>query len=92
MELLHSEYKDRIAHWQRVLAQDFYHPEGEIAFEGFTTMDHLTPEQAVDGGFRPVPVGTVWGAHMGISVAARYGHAAGRNRRQGRGHVAGYGR
>ena len=39
MELLHSEYKDRIAHWQRVLAQDFYHPEGEIAFEGFTTMD-----------------------------------------------------
>lgn len=61
MELLHSEYKDRIAHWQRVLAQDFYHPEGEIAFEGFTTMDHLTPEQAVDGGFRPVPVGTVWG-------------------------------
>lgn len=28
MELLHSEYKDRIAHWQRVLAQDFYHPEG----------------------------------------------------------------
>ena len=61
MELLHSEYKDRIAHWQRVLAQDFYHPAGEIAFEGFTTMDHLTPEQAVDGGFRPVPVGTVWG-------------------------------
>ena len=61
MELLHSEYKDRIAHWQRVLAQDFYHPAGEIAFEGFTTMDHLTPEQAADGGFRPVPVGTVWG-------------------------------
>lgn len=61
MELLHSEYKDRIAHWQRVLAQDFYHPEGEIAFEGFTTMDHLTPEQAVEGGFRPMPVGTVWG-------------------------------
>ena len=61
MELLHSEYKDRIAHWQRVLAQDFYRPEGEIAFEGFTTMDHLTPEQAADGGFRPVPVGTVWG-------------------------------
>lgn len=28
MELLHSEYKDRIAHWQRVLAQDFYHPAG----------------------------------------------------------------
>lgn len=52
MELLHSEYKDRIAHWQRVLAQDFYHPAGEIAFEGFTTMDHLTPEQAADGGFR----------------------------------------
>ena len=38
MELLHSEYKDRIAHWQRVLAQDFYHPAGEIAFEeAFTT-------------------------------------------------------
>ena len=46
MALLHSEYKDRLAHWQRVLAQDFYRPVGEIPLEGFTTMEHLTLDQA----------------------------------------------
>lgn len=61
MALLHSEYKDRLAHWQRVLAQDFYRPVGEIPLEGFTTMEHLTPDQARQGNFAPVPVGTVWG-------------------------------
>ena len=61
MALLHSEYKDRLAHWQRVLAQDFYRPVGEIPLEGFTTMEHLTPDQARQKDFAPVPVGTVWG-------------------------------
>lgn len=61
MSLLHSEYKDRLAHWQRVLAEDFYHPLGEIVFEGFATMEHLTPEEALRGNFRPMPEGTVWG-------------------------------
>ena len=61
MPLLHSEYQGRLAHWQRVLAEDFYRPLGEISFEGFTTMEHLTPEDAAGRDFRPVPEGTVWG-------------------------------
>ena len=61
MALLHSEYKDRLAHWQRVLAQDFYRPLGPIRLEGFTTMDHLTPDEAAGGAFRPVEAGTPWG-------------------------------
>ena len=61
MALMHSEYKARLAHWQRVLAADFYHPLGEICFEGFTTMEHLTPEEAARGMFHPVEEGTQWG-------------------------------
>ena len=61
MALLHSEYKDRLAHWQRVLAADLYRPLGEIEFEGFFTMQHLTPEQAAQGTFCPLEQGMQWG-------------------------------
>lgn len=61
MSLLHSEYRDRLAHWQRVLAGDFYRPVGEIHFDAFTTMQHLTPEQAARETFRPISEGAVWG-------------------------------
>ena len=61
MPLMTPEYRDRLKHWQRVLSQDFYHPLGDIVFEGFTTMEHLTPEQALQGDFQPVPVGLEWG-------------------------------
>ncbi|MDO5379077.1 MAG: glycoside hydrolase family 38 C-terminal domain-containing protein [Clostridia bacterium] len=61
MSLIHSEYRARIDHWQRVLAEDFYHPLEEIHFEGFTTMEHLTPEQAQCGPFVPFDEGTQWG-------------------------------
>lgn len=61
MSLMHSEYQARVAHWQRVLAQDFYQPLEKIQFEGFTTMEHLTPEQAQAGAFAPFAEGTPWG-------------------------------
>lgn len=61
MSLMHSEYRARVKHWQRVLAQDFYLPLEEIAFEGFASMAHLTPDEAARGDFRPMPVGTEWG-------------------------------
>lgn len=61
MSLMHSEYKARLAHWQRVLAEDFYHPLGEIRFEGYTTMEHLTPGEAAAGAFVPMEAGTPWG-------------------------------
>ena len=61
MALLHSEYKDRLAHWQRVLAADLYRPVGEIRFEGFFSMQHLTPGEAAQGEFRPLEEGMPWG-------------------------------
>lgn len=61
MSLMHSEYTARVAHWQRVLSADFYHPLEEIHFEGFATTEHLTPEQARSGAFTPFAEGTLWG-------------------------------
>lgn len=61
MALLHSEYKDRLAHWRRVLAADLYRPLGEIQFEGFFTMQHLTPGEAAQGEFHPLVEGVPWG-------------------------------
>lgn len=61
MALLHSEYKDRLAHWQRVLAADLYRPVGEIRFEGFFAMQHLTPDEAAQGEFRLLEEGMPWG-------------------------------
>ncbi len=61
MALLYSEAKDRLSHWQRVLAADLYRPIEEISFDGFPTMEYLTPDQASQKAFRPVPAGTQWG-------------------------------
>ncbi len=61
MSLLNSEYKDRLAHWQRVLARDFYTQLAEISLEGFTTMQTLTPRQAQEEAFTPIREGTAWG-------------------------------
>lgn len=61
MAPMHSEYSARLAHWQRVLAADFYHPLEAIRFEGFTTLEHLTPEAAMRGAFAPVEEGMAWG-------------------------------
>ncbi|MCI6041354.1 MAG: glycosyl hydrolase-related protein [Clostridiales bacterium] len=61
MPLMHSEYTSRLAHWQRVLAEDFYQPLEVLRFEGFYTMEYLTPEQAAKGPFAPVPEGLRWG-------------------------------
>ena len=61
MNLMSKEYGGRLKHWQRTLQQDFYRPVAEIAFEGFTTMEQLTVEEAAKGHFAPVPEGFVWG-------------------------------
>ena len=62
---MRPEWKDRIAHWMRVLEQEFYEPLGEIALEGFETMDMLSPEEAEKCGYKPMPAGTVWGPRWG---------------------------
>ncbi|MEG2252320.1 MAG: hypothetical protein RSC98_04695, partial [Clostridia bacterium] len=61
MALMHSEYTARIQHWTRTLKQDLYRPLQTISFEGFTTMEHLTPGEAAKGNFSPIPEGYAWG-------------------------------
>lgn len=61
MKLMHSEWKDRVAHWMRTLKDDFYEPLGEITWEAFRTMEYLTPEDALKQTFEPVDPGYTWG-------------------------------
>ena len=61
MSILSNEYQDRLKHWNRVLQQDFYHQLGKVDFEGFSVMEQLTPEQASQGEFVPIPKDFKWG-------------------------------
>ena len=61
MKLISNEYSGRLKHWQRTLQQDFYMPVQPIVFEGFVTMEQLTPEDAAKGDFAPIPEGFAWG-------------------------------
>ena len=62
---MRPEWKDRVKHWMDVLEKEFYEPLGEIALEGFETMDMLAPQEAETGRFAPMPAGTVWGPRWG---------------------------
>ena len=46
MNVLSSEWRDRIGHWLRTLKDDLYEPLEEIRFEAACTMEYLTPEEA----------------------------------------------
>ena len=61
MNLMHSEWKDRVKHWMRTLRDDLYDPLGEISWEAYPTMEYLTPEEAQKGPFEPVSPGYTWG-------------------------------
>lgn len=61
MKIMHSEWQGRIGHWIRTLKDDLYEPLGEISWEAFCTMDHLSPEEAQKGPFVPVQPGYTWG-------------------------------
>jgi len=61
MKYMHSEWKARLNHWLNTLKHDLYIPLGNIDVEGFLTMEHLTPEQALQGEFMPMAPGTKWG-------------------------------
>ena len=61
MKLMHSEWQDRVKHWVRTLRDDFYEPLGEIRWEAFRTMDHLSPEEALQGHFMSTEPGFIWG-------------------------------
>ena len=61
MKYMHSEWRARLMHWKRTLLDDLYLPLGAVEMTGFRTMEHLTPEDALKGGFKPVENGLQWG-------------------------------
>lgn len=61
--MMNPEWQNRLQRWREAMPRLFFVPLGEVLFEGFTTFEQLTPEQARAGEFRPFPPGTAWGAH-----------------------------
>jgi alpha-mannosidase len=55
------EWLHRIQRWQEALWNSCYYPIGDVSFEGFTTFQHLTFDEASQGEFSPMPAGTPWG-------------------------------
>lgn len=61
VEILNSEWKDRIEHWLRTLRQDFYAELGEITWEAFRTRNQLKLDAVAEESFIPVETGFFWG-------------------------------
>lgn len=61
MKIMNSEWRDRVRHWVRTLKEDLYEPIGEFSWEAFHTMEHLSPEEALNNVFAPVQTGYTWG-------------------------------
>lgn len=61
MNLIHSEYRDRIDHWIRTLKQDFYMPLEELQFSFAPASGRMTLEEARQMEFHPVSPGFTWG-------------------------------
>ncbi|MHB1293875.1 MAG: alpha-mannosidase [Anaerolineae bacterium] len=56
------EWQRRIQNWRNELPNHFYRPLGTVELEGALTMEQWTHDQAMKAPFRPMPVGTPWGA------------------------------
>lgn len=58
---LGRQYAQRLKAWRTELFQHQYTPVGSVAFEAFTTLEHMTPDEADRHPRRPFPVGEKWG-------------------------------
>ena len=58
---LNAEWQDRLKRWMDALKKHFFKKLGTVEFEGFTTAEKLTPEEAMAREFEPRPVGSRWG-------------------------------
>jgi alpha-mannosidase len=57
------EWRGRIDRWRETIRQHLLYTElGPLALRGFTTLEQLTPGEALRRPHRPMPVGTPWGA------------------------------
>lgn len=59
---LGRQWDERLKIWDEAFEDNLYTRLGEISLSGFTTMAHLSLEQAAGQDFQPFPVGTGWGA------------------------------
>ena len=63
MKIMNSEWRDRVRHWVRTLKEDLYEPIGTFSWEAFHTMEHISPQEALQNEFKPVQTGYTWGNH-----------------------------
>ncbi len=61
MNIITTEWKDRIQHWIKCLGFDFYQPMGEIKWEACRTMEQLSYDEAMQLPFTAVEPGFTWG-------------------------------
>jgi len=59
---LTKEWKARVKHWLEELPAHFYRPLQTVEWQGFTTFEQLTVQEAAQGAFASMPTGTAWGA------------------------------
>jgi alpha-mannosidase len=59
---LTKEWLHRIKRWETTLWETCYRPLAVLSLTGFTTLDQLSPTQAYECNFTPMPPGTPWGA------------------------------
>jgi alpha-mannosidase len=58
---LNPEWLHRVLNWRRELPKHFYSPLGAVEWSGYTTTGRLSPTDAKNGQFAPMPAGTAWG-------------------------------
>ena len=61
MNRLPRQDRQRLQAWRQEMKNHLYTPVATVDFEGFVTLDRLTPEQAASMPMRPFPVGEKWG-------------------------------
>ena len=59
---LTKEWMRRIDRWRKELPHHFFFPLGTLELTGFTTREQLSPQEALQREFKPMPPGTPWGA------------------------------
>lgn len=59
---LPRQTRQRLQFWYAELQNHLYSPVTHVEFQGFTTFERLTPDQAEAMPKKPYPVGTAWGA------------------------------
>ncbi len=59
---LARQIRQRLRFWYDELGNHLYSPVAQTEFQGFTTFERLTPEQAEAASKKPYPAGTAWGA------------------------------